>query len=1273
VSQIQPIGSLSASTNLTLAVGLPLRNRESLTNLLQRLYDPSDPLYRHFLSSQDFTEMFGPSEQDYEALKAFFQKNGLAVVGTHPNRVLLDVSGSVADIQRVLHVNLRVYPHPNEARSFFAPDTEPSIDFAVPVLGISGLDNFVLPRPMDVKHRPQGGGPVSYSTGSGPGGLFLAKDLRAAYVPNVALTGAGQAVGLFELDGYFPGDISKYEKACGLAPVPLQNVLLNGFNGSAGPANIEVALDIEMAIAMAPGLSQVIVYEGTKPNDILNRMATDNAAKNLSSSWGWSPPVDQVRDQIFQQFIAQGQSLFQASGDNGAWPGLIFPPSDSPYLTVVGGTSLTTKGPGGPWASETTWGGSGGGISTLYNLPDWQKGLIMTNNLGSTKMRNIPDVALLADTVIFTVVDNGVSLASGGTSAAAPLWAAFTALVNQQATASCGPPVGFLNPALYTIGKGINYTNDFHDIVTGNNTNNASPNKFFAVKGYDLCTGWGTPSGIKLINDLTSTGPATGILPIIADPSSGSTLLNATTQSVFVTILGVNNATVKASIPGVGNITFSNNGQPPDLASNDTVYSASFQVPASVTSLTMTVTASATNRISSTNVFFYNVVPVPSNDNFANATKVPSFGAVYHSNNRLATLEPGEPAHDGDASVAASLWWSWTPTATTNVFIDTTGGRVDTVLAVYTGTTIAGLQSVASASSSLALNQYASVTFTAQAGVPYLIAVASLSTNAIGSVLLRVAPGGQPDTAAPSVFVSAPQSGLTVSNQLVSLVGTAFDPSPNSSGLKEVLINQNGCVGNPASGTATWNAPVLLEPGLNTLQVTAVDEAGNVSSPVVIQLVYFVVTPDNDFFAAAIPLTGTSGSNSAYTFNATKEVGEPNHAGVYGGKSVWWSFQPPSDGVLNLNTIGSSFDTVLAMYTGDTVATTTPVAANDDAFPGAPGGYSLINQAVRSNILYHIALDGVGGASGTGVVTYSFSPATLYHLNTTSAGNGTVQLFSTNSLGGTSFLPGTSADFAANAKAGIGGLPNPGYQFSAWAGDVASTANPLGLTITSNLNIIAQFTPIIYSDGFESGDLTHLPWLTAGDAPWFVQTNVVSIGLYAARSGVIIDGQSSSLILTTNFAAGPGSFDFKVSSEPSFDNLTFSIDGFVQQQWSGQVGWANFAFSLSSGTHTLNWTYSKDPTISLGLDAAFIDNVNLPFGVPHDNTTPAHLQFVHLADGSYVIDLTGQANQTYILQLSTDFTNWQNQATAIASSTGYIRFTNLGLSSQVQFYRAVSP
>jgi subtilase family serine protease len=253
-------------------------------------------------------------------------------------------------------------------------------------------------------------------------------------------------------------------------------------------------LDIMMAAYMAPGASKIVVYEGYNWNDILNRMATDNAASQLSCSWGFSP-ITATTEQIFRQMIVQGQSFFQASGDDGAYRGAIMPPSDDPNVTVVGGTHLTTSGPAGAWLSETAWSGSGGGVSRSYSIPSYQQGVNPAPVGGSTTMRNIPDVAAVADVQIFLIQNNGQAVQVGGTSAAAPLWAGFMALVNQSAAADGTGPVGFANPSIYAIGESA-AASGLHDIVLGSN------NGFSAAPGYDLTTGWGTPSGAALIDKL---------------------------------------------------------------------------------------------------------------------------------------------------------------------------------------------------------------------------------------------------------------------------------------------------------------------------------------------------------------------------------------------------------------------------------------------------------------------------------------------------------------------------------------------------------------------------------------------------------------------------------------------------------------------------------------------------------------------------------------------------------------------------------------------------
>lgn len=558
VANMAPSSRVNATNVLHLAIGLPLHNQDQLTALIQQISDPSSPNYRHYLTPEEFTAQFGPTEADSQAIVSFAESNGFKVKKIHSNRMLVEVDGKAADVERAFNVTLHNYHSTAENRDFYAPDQEPTVAADLPALDVQGLNSYVKPRPRLHAESIRAKGSRA-GTGSGLSGTLLGNDFRPAYVPGTALTGAGQNVALFEYDGYLSNDISLYEKLSGLPSVTLTNILLQGFSGFPTPfgGQSEVTLDIDMVAAMAPGINQIQVYEGNievayLPNLVLNQIATDDAARQISSSWGWSGGPSGTTDQIFQQMILQGQTFFDASGDVCAFlpagqpgsvddPTLPNAPSDDPYITQVGATTLTTTGPGGSFISESVWNwgnefgtnddgiGSSGGISGFYTIPTWQQGINMTTNLGSTTMRNLPDVAMPGDNI--DLVINGVDIASqgsfeGGTSCAAPLWAGFIALVNQQAAAFGLGSVGFLNPAIYTLAK----TNStfFHDVVSGNNTWSQSTNEFFAVPGFDLCSGWGSPNGVNLINALANPtfAPVTPITPVIPAPKQpwGNTL-----------------------------------------------------------------------------------------------------------------------------------------------------------------------------------------------------------------------------------------------------------------------------------------------------------------------------------------------------------------------------------------------------------------------------------------------------------------------------------------------------------------------------------------------------------------------------------------------------------------------------------------------------------------------------------------------------------------------------------------------------------------------------
>ena len=496
------VSRLPATQSMRLDIALPLRNEAELDGLLKDLYDPQSPLFHQFLSVQEFTERFGPTEPDYAEVIRFAEQNGLTVVATSPNRLLLSVVGPVDNVERAFQVTMSSYQHPTEPRRFYAPDREPSPNLSVPLWHVSGLDNFSIPHPMGLQRSSEARGGA---TGSGPGGYFLGSDMRAAYYGGTSLTGKGQSVGLLEFAGYNVADVNTYFNRVGQKlTVAVVGVSTDGSSLTCSRRcdDTEQVLDIEEAISMAPGMTQVRVYvSDTSDVSIFNKMATDNIAKSLSCSWGWSPADPTSDDPIFKEFAAQGQSLFTASGDSGAYRNRstnVYPADDA-FLSSVGGTDLTTSGPGGPWEAETAWGDSGGGISpNNIAIPSYQTttGVITTANKGSRTFRNSPDVAAEANTDNYICYNGTCAGGWGGTSFAAPRWAGFIALVNQQSVTSGRSTVGFINPAIYSIGLRSGYSTDFHDITSGSN------GTYSAVKGYDLVTGWGSPKGTSLINAL---------------------------------------------------------------------------------------------------------------------------------------------------------------------------------------------------------------------------------------------------------------------------------------------------------------------------------------------------------------------------------------------------------------------------------------------------------------------------------------------------------------------------------------------------------------------------------------------------------------------------------------------------------------------------------------------------------------------------------------------------------------------------------------------------
>jgi subtilase family serine protease len=505
----QLVSSLPAGQLMSLDVVLPVRDQAGLDNFVAQVTDPMSLNYHNYVTPAQFTARFGPTQNDYDTVVQYLRQHGLVVAGGSRDRMDIQVIGPVSAVESAFNVKMRTYRHPTENRTFYSPDREPTTSLAIPLWHVSGLDNFSQPHPLYVKksdyaaaHGISPDAVVSHATtGSGPSASFLGSDMRAAYYPGGTLTGTGESVGLWEFYGINTSDVALYySTAKQTNPNNLRVLSTDGTStGCSGNcSDIEQTLDVTQAQGMAPGLSNVLMYVGSTDTAIISAMtvSTDGYAPpaTIGCSWGWTPADPSTLNPYWQKMAAQGQSFFAASGDSSTWSRRNEAwPADAAYVIGVGGTDLTTSGAAGPWASETAWVDSGGGISPdKIAIPSWQTGAINGSNKGSTTYRNGPDLSANAN-FTFMACGNGSCTYNqyGGTSFAAPMWAGFAALVDQSLASHSKSNLGFFLPTVYSnnINNSSIYSETFHDVTSGKS------GSYSAVTGYDLVTGWGSPVG----------------------------------------------------------------------------------------------------------------------------------------------------------------------------------------------------------------------------------------------------------------------------------------------------------------------------------------------------------------------------------------------------------------------------------------------------------------------------------------------------------------------------------------------------------------------------------------------------------------------------------------------------------------------------------------------------------------------------------------------------------------------------------------------------------
>ncbi|MFF7992247.1 protease pro-enzyme activation domain-containing protein [Kitasatospora xanthocidica] len=519
VAHSEKKGDVPAEQQISVSVSLKLRDSDALDRFLTAVATPGTAEYGHYLTPEQFTARFGPTQASVDQVKAYLAQQGLTVTDVSANRQVVNARGTAAQVSQAFATHESSYVDPQLQRAFFANDAAASIpaDLAAVVQGVSGLDNHAVRKnrlatpnavaPNAATASPSGMNPVQYT-----GAYNLNK---------TGADGTGTTVALWEFDGYKSSNLTTYDSQFGLTGPAVTTVSVDGANYDSAPGQGqgEVELDSEIVRGAAPKATQ-LVYEAPNSDqgeiDMANKIVADNRASVISISWGSCEPDTTASsmtavDNAFKQAAAQGISIFSASGDDGSRDctrstsgstvkAVDFPAS-SPHQTGVGGTNLKV-GSGNTYSSESAWSTAGGGVSTVFAKPSWQTGTGVSGT-----MRTVPDVSSNADPASgFSIYTAGGWQVYGGTSAAAPLWSGYAAQFNQKAKAAGQPVLGEASPRLYTVANSSSYGSVFHDVSTGANQD------FAAKAGYDQVTGWGSPVADALTTALLggSTTPPSG-------------------------------------------------------------------------------------------------------------------------------------------------------------------------------------------------------------------------------------------------------------------------------------------------------------------------------------------------------------------------------------------------------------------------------------------------------------------------------------------------------------------------------------------------------------------------------------------------------------------------------------------------------------------------------------------------------------------------------------------------------------------------------------------
>jgi len=477
---------------------LRLKERVSIETLAKNATHPSSARYQKYYSPEEIRDLSAPLQQDYQSLLATLKEKGFTVVRESKTHLFVTVRGDHTLFENAFKTRLKV-----AHASFIGTETKALIPAGLDLVsGISGFDQTSKMKPHFKMVDANFGEKVTSQ-----------KEIKRAYgfdpVHGKGISGKGQQIAIATYDGFHLDDIQDFFKKSKIDPAPaVDQVTFNGSPSVKEDSAAETALDAEFSGMLAPG-AKIHVFASNENSDagevaLFTAILDDNRAKIVNYSWGTcetkvTADHQAAMDKLYARAAAQGVTILVASGDSGAdgcgdgtkvadWP------ATQPYALAVGGTTFGVDS--AKKIHETAWNNGGGGVSQLYDLPDYQ-----SNFQSPYHKRSMPDVSFNADQKtgeqIWTRYPYGFQhwLTIGGTSMAAPQWAGFIALVNEAREQAGKSSIGFVNPILYGMPASMNAA-AFHDITSGSNGYEAGP-------GWDAATGLGSMQADTLLEYLT--------------------------------------------------------------------------------------------------------------------------------------------------------------------------------------------------------------------------------------------------------------------------------------------------------------------------------------------------------------------------------------------------------------------------------------------------------------------------------------------------------------------------------------------------------------------------------------------------------------------------------------------------------------------------------------------------------------------------------------------------------------------------------------------------